>query len=60
VPVLIMTGNPNDELLDALDKEGGQVLAKPFSAAGLCASVRSCIDSHPLRGLPETTALAAG
>jgi CheY-like chemotaxis protein len=45
VAVLFMTGHVSSELREALEKDAGQVLGKPFSSAQLLESVRRCLDA---------------
>ena len=45
VPVLFMSGHATRDLREALEKDGGHMLSKPFSSARLLASVRRCLDA---------------
>ena len=51
--ILLMSGYSDDPLVRSLERVPAIFIAKPFTAAALCAKVRRVLD-QPWRGLPGT------
>jgi two-component system, cell cycle sensor histidine kinase and response regulator CckA len=51
IRILMMSGFSDDPLVRSFDRVSAIFLAKPFTAAALCAKVRQALD-QPWRGLP--------
>lgn len=53
--ILLMSGYSDDPLVRQLERAPEIFIAKPFTAAALCAKVRRVLD-QPWRGLPASSA----